>query len=57
MQDNASIYKARKTIALFKRLGITLMDWLANLLDLNPIKNIWSLLKERVGRHFPTTRD
>ena len=57
MQDNASIHKARKTIALFERLGITLMDWPANSPDLNPIKNIWSLLKERVGRHFPTTRD
>ena len=33
------------------------MSWPANSPDLNPIENIWSLLKHRIGKHFPTTRD
>lgn len=57
MQDNASIYTAYKTIALFKELGINLMEWPANSPDLNPIENLWALLKYRIGRHFPTTRE
>ena len=57
MQDNASIHKAHKTIALFRSLGLQLMTWPANSPDLNPIENIWSLLKYRIGLHFPRTRD
>lgn len=57
MQDNASIHKAKETKALFAQLGIRLMDWPANSPDLNPIENVWCILKDRVGRHFPTTRE
>ncbi|KAF2186788.1 hypothetical protein K469DRAFT_772348 [Zopfia rhizophila CBS 207.26] len=31
------------------------MVWPANLPDLNPIENIWRLLKHRVGKRFPKT--
>ncbi|OCK83483.1 hypothetical protein K432DRAFT_291026 [Lepidopterella palustris CBS 459.81] len=29
------------------------MKWPANLPDLNPIKNIWQLLKHQIGKRFP----
>jgi transposase len=31
------------------------MTWLAYSLDLNPIENVWRLLKYRISRRFPTT--
>jgi transposase len=31
------------------------MVWPPNSPDLNPIDNVWRLLKHRVGRRFPTT--
>jgi hypothetical protein len=44
------------TMALFEELKIETIKWPANSLDLNPIENIWSPLKYRIGLHFPTTR-
>lgn len=57
MQDNASIHKAIATLELFKQLDLELLSWPANSPDLNPIENIWSLLKHRISKHFPTTRE
>ena len=56
MQDNASIHNAHETIALFNDLNVRLMSWPANSPDLNPIENVWCLLKHRIGRHLPKNR-
>jgi hypothetical protein len=43
-QDNATIHVANSTWEWFLENGIHIMDWLANLLDLNPMENLWAIL-------------
>ena len=48
MQDNAPIYKAKKTMRWFSDISIPLEDWPPYSPDLNPIKNLWRKLKELI---------
>lgn len=57
MQDNASSHKAYATIELLQSMELTVIDWPANSPDLNPIENVWSILKGRIGKHFPKTKE
>ena len=53
MQDNASIHKAHIILEWFQEMGITLMDWPPYSPNLNPIENLWALLKAAIWEKYP----
>ena len=56
-QDNAPIHTSRATKEWLRTNKIATIDWPANSPDLNPIENIWKLLKDNIQKHedFPRT--
>jgi len=60
MQDNAPIHKARIIKEWFKTSGVYVVDWPPYSLDLNPIENLWKMLKAEIIRshlEFITMKD
>lgn len=56
-QDNAPIHTAKIVTKWFEEKNIETINWPANSPDLNPIENIWRLLKDNIQKHesFPRT--
>lgn len=54
-QDNAPAHKSKHSIAFINNQNLKLLDWPANSPDLNPIENIWSVLKNAVEKRSPKT--
>src|SRR6266498_4080929 len=49
-QDNDPKHKVRKIIELLTQRYPAILEWSFNSSDLNPIKNLWSILKVRVEK-------
>ena len=53
MQDNAPIHKAYKVTEFFAEMGIEVMACPPYSPDLNPIENLWKILKAEIDRAYP----
>ena len=55
MQDGAPCHRCKIVTDFLKRNKIKKLDWPGNSPDLNPIENLWMILKDKVAEKQPTS--
>ena len=54
-QDSAPCHVSKRAREWFSNRNLTLLDWAENSLDLNPIENLWMMIKRKLsGKKFTT---
>ncbi len=56
-QDLAPAHTAKGTKSWFNDHGVIVLDWPANLPDLNPIENLWAIIKRKMRDTRPNNAD
>ena len=57
LQDNASAHVSEKTMDFLGNKAIETMNHPPNSPDLNPIEQIWALLKHKIEQKNPRTKE
>jgi transposase len=52
-QDNDPKHKSKKVQNYLSNKGLTVLDWVSQSPDMNPIENAWKYLKNRLVEHTP----
>ena len=47
-QDHAPCHTSRKMRTFFKESGLEILDWPGNSPEINPIENLWAIIKQRL---------
>jgi transposase len=55
LQDGAPCHKSKKVMAFFEQNDIDVMDWPGNSPDLNPIENLWAIMKAKLKKDASIT--
>lgn len=56
MQDGAPCHTAKSIKAFLLKEKIPLLPWPGNSPDMNPIENVWALLKKEISKEVITTK-
>ncbi|GFU06194.1 uncharacterized protein TNCV_4765041 [Trichonephila clavipes] len=56
MQDGAHCHTARSILAFLAETNIPLLDWPGSSPDMNPIENVWELMKREVAKDVITNK-
>ena len=55
-QDNAPAHVSKASLNKFQQCGIHLLEWPAQSCDLNPIENLWALVKHKIAKNTTESR-
>ena len=55
MLDGAPCHRSKLASAFLKSKGVKTLDWPGNSPDLNPIDNLWEILKQKVADKQPSS--
>ena len=56
MQDGAPCHTAKIIKNFLETQNVTLLDWPGNSPDLNPLENLWGILKRKIATDTVTTK-